>query len=1744
MRKLLLYFILLQMFWLAAYAQPDISVSVDTVRDALGNGASSVQSFSITNNGDATLNWSISFYDSLSSGEDVMFTKEDNTDWTIITNQDRITDYVWITRDLTKSIFNAKFEGGYSTGSPVGTEWALGSANQSIPDSVFTDFISASGNSPQSLIGKTITLHLIEDDLYFDVDFSSFSGGGAAGGFAYTRRHMMAWYGVSQLSGALAPAASITIDVSLDAHTLANAMHYGGIVVNSDDPDTPQDTVIAELTILDPAEINVLESSIEDNASAGESVTVDLNIENTGMSDLTWTFIEHTFFAKYDGDDWTFEENQDRITENVWLTRGNYRGLFNIKQETSYDRNSRVSPIGTRWAIGTTNSPGSYGTFYSLRNQISGRFYNLPGTQLSLHLTEEDIYFDVIFSQWDVGAGGFSYTRSTVLPGWISATTSGTVVGGNTEVISVTLDANGLDAGTYNYNLEVRSNDMGNPLVIVPITFSVLGTPELSTNLSYDFGNVFIGVANTYEMIINNTGSDTLRIADIQNDSAEFVPLSTSLEILPGSSGTVPVTFTPSYAGFTSDTLRIASNDTTNPVIKVYLTGTGIELPELKISTYELSETIDQDSIKTDTFYITNIGLTNLNWSIGYVNNIGQDQSGLLFPFSKENFANIDLAINRDSITPTVSLYRGDDGELQNYLSSSIEWALGTTHDVLTNGIPYDDFKSAVSNDAKNLPGKTLSLHIIDEDLYVDIEFTQWTSGHNGGGYSYTRTYPMNSWVMAAGISSGNSGTLAPADTEKVVVTYSGEYIVTNSAFNGEIVFFTNVPTQANSSVSVSLTCSGINPEVDINPTSIDQSILAEGIASASITISNTGVGNLIWSMGDPVDIFAPEKFVIFKPSGGDYNLPEHQDRITDNVWLTRGHDRGLFNIAQEAGYNRNNNSSPIGTEWAHGHTEDAGPEKYGTWYQLHNQNTPSLVGKQLSLHLIEEDIYFDVEFTTWISDGDGGGFGYIRHEPYKSAIDQLSVSRLSGSVKPGDSHDVTIMFDAANLNAGTYSFEAMIYTNDSDEPEITIPINIEVFGNPEIEVPVTELSFEETYENSTSALELRIKNNGNAELQVSNISIDESAFSISSSSFTVAPGSDYMLDISFTPTALQAYTGTMTITSNDPVTPSTSVSLSGQGIASPSLSVDVTSIEEFLFTGETSTHEIVITNNGDGVLNWSFTPEDVYVEFEKEDYASWTLEENMDKITSNVWLTRANERGLYNSVVENSYDRNSRLSPLGTEWAVGTTANPGSYGRFYDLRNQIPNRFNSLVGTPLSLHLVEEDLYYDLVFNKWTQDGEGGGFAYKRTFAQGTMSTDWVYLSKESGSLATGLSETITVIFNPLANTPEGEYLREFVLRSNDPDGLVPMHLLLSIGDVIVSDPIADTAAEAGFISVTREIANVFTAPPATNLTYQVSSSNTGVVDAQVSGTTLTINEQGLGTSEIMLTAFDGKGGSGSNVFTFDVRNRVVANDMDDVRLLPGFGSTNIDISSAFTNLGNYSDVDVTSSNEASIAATLSGTTLTLTEGVIGASDITLSVDDGIDQIVSTAFEARINSAPVITSPIADVIEDEGFVTHDIDLANVFDDADMDPLSYIVTSSNTNAAYVTVNGNTLTIIEIGVGQTEVTVSATDGYVQTAVSDTFNVTINSGTAIYEISVANFELYPNPSKGFVTLNLFDMFRGEAQITIFSINGKQVFAEEYSVFDNKLKLDVSNLSKGVYIVRFKSDTMRGQNKLVIE
>ena len=96
--------------------------------------------------------------------------------------------------------------------------------------------------------------------------------------------------------------------------------------------------------------------------------------------------------------------------------------------------------------------------------------------------------------------------------------------------------------------------------------------------------------------------------------------------------------------------------------------------------------------------------------------------------FVKEDYADVLDPDNWDHITPSVAITRGDNQGLYNpYLENSYNgfgpsgtlWHLGPTSEA--NPMNYTDWVDAVGGQAANLPGQTLSMWCLEENIYFDL---------------------------------------------------------------------------------------------------------------------------------------------------------------------------------------------------------------------------------------------------------------------------------------------------------------------------------------------------------------------------------------------------------------------------------------------------------------------------------------------------------------------------------------------------------------------------------------------------------------------------------------------------------------------------------------------------------------------------------------------------------------------------------------------------------------------------------------------------------------------------------------------------------------------------------------------------------------------------------------------------------------------------------------------------------------
>jgi len=136
-------------------------------------------------------------------------------------------------------------------------------------------------------------------------------------------------------------------------------------------------------------------------------------------------------------------------------------------------------------------------------------------------------------------------------------------------------------------------------------------------------------------------------------------------------------------------------------------------------------------------------------------------------------------------------------------------------------------------------------------------------------------------------------------------------------------------------------------------------------------------------------------------------------------------------------------------------------------------------------------------------------------------------------------------------------------------------------------------------------------------------------------------------------------------------------------------------------------------------------------ITFTKSNFADWTLQANQDRITSNVWITRADNQGIFNIAQESSYTGmgTSGNSPVDTEWAFGTTANLGSL-TFTTWAVAMNQDFSNKIGLDMVVHLISDNIYINIKFLSWTMINGGGGFSYERSTDSG-LSTEEFSINK-----------------------------------------------------------------------------------------------------------------------------------------------------------------------------------------------------------------------------------------------------------------------------------------------------------------------------------------------------------------------------------------------------------------------------
>lgn len=144
------------------------------------------------------------------------------------------------------------------------------------------------------------------------------------------------------------------------------------------------------------------------------SSAVIVSLASASYAQTVWSGYDYTFTKAAFGDP-TLPETQDRIVDTVWLTRFNAQGIYNAFSEDIYSADE--SPLGTEWSFGVAADWQEL-SFQPWEIAIGSFPPGMVNQAMVVHLIDDDIYLDLMFTQWAGGASGgaFSYVRAVPTP--------------------------------------------------------------------------------------------------------------------------------------------------------------------------------------------------------------------------------------------------------------------------------------------------------------------------------------------------------------------------------------------------------------------------------------------------------------------------------------------------------------------------------------------------------------------------------------------------------------------------------------------------------------------------------------------------------------------------------------------------------------------------------------------------------------------------------------------------------------------------------------------------------------------------------------------------------------------------------------------------------------------------------------------------------------------------------------------------------------------------------------------------------------------------------------------------------------------------------------------------------------------------------------------------------------------------------------------------------------------------------
>ena len=140
----------------------------------------------------------------------------------------------------------------------------------------------------------------------------------------------------------------------------------------------------------------------------------------------------------------------------------------------------------------------------------------------------------------------------------------------------------------------------------------------------------------------------------------------------------------------------------------------------------------------------------------------------------------------------------------------------------------------------------------------------------------------------------------------------------------------------------------------------------------------------------------------------------------------------------------------------------------------------------------------------------------------YTAGAGAFGIDPVSGILAAGETAGINLMYSTYDM-VGEYTGNLVLLTNIENNPEVNIPVSINVLGAPDIMVDVDELNFGEVIVGDTVLAGLMIGNNGTETLEITSVVVDDpdGEFVVPNQTASLEPGEELYLEVAYMPTTV-----------------------------------------------------------------------------------------------------------------------------------------------------------------------------------------------------------------------------------------------------------------------------------------------------------------------------------------------------------------------------------------------------------------------------------------------------------------------------------------------------------------------------------------------------------------------------------------------------------------------------------------------